>query len=245
MSQPALTAPTDERRDELRRRLVDAIPRWYSPIVHLLLPSLFGLSIMASCIWLLDGLLPLELLTVPATYLLANMGEWRTHRHLLHRRSRVAPVLYDRHTPEHHMVYVSHDMAMHDRREFRLVLIPAYGIVLLFFGILIPATAMWLAGFRNVALLFVATEMGFILSYEWLHLSYHLPADSFIGSLGIVRRLRRHHAVHHDPRLMQRWNFNVTVPLWDWVKGTISDDAEAHAAVTRGEQPRSADIDQV
>ena len=24
------------------------------------------------------------------------------------------------------------------------------------------------------------------------------------------------------PRLMQRWNFNVTVPLWDWVKGTIA-----------------------
>jgi sterol desaturase/sphingolipid hydroxylase (fatty acid hydroxylase superfamily) len=36
-----------------------------------------------------------------------------------------------------------------------------------------------------------------------------------------VRALRRHHAVHHDPELMQRWNFNVTVPLWDLVRGTI------------------------
>jgi sterol desaturase/sphingolipid hydroxylase (fatty acid hydroxylase superfamily) len=32
--------------------------------------------------------------------------------------------------------------------------------------------------------------------------------------------LREQHRRHHHPRLMQRWNFNVTVPLWDWVRGT-------------------------
>ena len=35
-------------------------------------------------------------------------------------------------------------------------------------------------------------------------------------------RLRRSdHAMHHTPELMQRWNFNVTVPLADWLLGTI------------------------
>jgi hypothetical protein len=32
---------------------------------------------------------------------------------------------------------------------------------------------------------------------------------------------------------MQRWNFNVTVPLWDWVKGTLvhsADEARAREA---------------
>jgi sterol desaturase/sphingolipid hydroxylase (fatty acid hydroxylase superfamily) len=140
---------------------------------------------------------------------------------LLHRRSKVAPVLYDRHTPEHHMVYVTDDMAIRNRREMRLVLIPAYGILLLFGGVLLPAAALWLAGLRNVALLFVAVEMAYVLSYEWLHLSYHLPEDSVIGRRRLIRLLRRHHAVHHDPRLMQRWNFNVTVPLWDWIQGTL------------------------
>jgi sterol desaturase/sphingolipid hydroxylase (fatty acid hydroxylase superfamily) len=42
-----------------------------------------------------------------------------------------------------------------------------------------------------------------------------------------VRILRRHHAIHHDPRLMQRYNFNVTVPLWDWVRGTIVTDPKS------------------
>ena len=25
----------------------------------------------------------------------------------------------------------------------------------------------------------------------------------------------RHHALHHDPKLMQKWNFNVSLPLWE------------------------------
>jgi len=59
-----------------------------------------------------------------------------------------------------------------------------------------------------------------VLSYEWLHLSYHLPPESRVGRLRPIRALCRHHALHHDPRLMQRWNFNVTVPFWDWVMRT-------------------------
>ena len=122
------------------------------------------------------------------------------------------------------MVYVTDDMAMRSRREFRLVLIPAYGIMLIFVSMLLPAAGLWALGLRNVALLFVATNMAYVLSYEWLHLSYHLPADHPIARIGWLRRLQRHHAIHHDPRLMQRWNFNVTVPLWDWVQGTIAPD---------------------
>ena len=27
--------------------------------------------------------------------------------------------------------------------------------------------------------------------------------------------------LNHAPELMQNWNFNVTIPLWDWVRRTI------------------------
>lgn len=223
----------DEERDALRKKLVDAIPRWYSPWGHLAVPTIFGLAVIAGCVALLEPLRWWHLLAVPGTYVIANIGEWRAHKYWLHRRSKIAPILYDRHTPQHHMVYVTEDMAMRDRREFRLVLIPAYGIMMIFVGVLIPVAAMWAGGLRNVALLFLATEMAYVLSYEWLHLSYHLPEDSFVGRLWLVRLLRRHHAVHHDPRLMQHWNFNVTVPFWDWVKGTLVrsvDDARSRRA---------------
>jgi len=61
------------------------------------------------------------------------------------------------------------------------------------------------------------------VSYEWLHLSYHLPHDHLVGRSRIIRALRRHHTIHHDPRLMQRWNLNVTVPLWDVVMRTVAE----------------------
>jgi hypothetical protein len=211
-----------DRREALRRRLIASIPRWYSPWLHLALPSLFGLSVMLGCFALLQDVRWYQVVpTVIVTFLVANASEWRAHRDLLHRRSRFAPVLYDRHTPEHHALYLQGDMAIREVRELRLVLIPAYGIVIIFVGVAIPAALMWLAGFRNVALVFVATEMAYTLSYEWLHLAYHLPADTRIGRSRLVARLRRHHAIHHDPRLMQRYNFNVTVPLWDWLRGTL------------------------
>jgi hypothetical protein len=137
-------------------------------------------------------------------------------------------VLYDRHTPEHHMVFVTDDMSIRSWREFHLVLIPAYGIVAAAVGALPFPALLWLGfGLRNPALLFMASTMVYVVMYEWLHLSYHLPADSFIGRLALIQRLRRHHAVHHAPELMQKWNFNVTIPLWDWIRGTIYRSDEA------------------
>ena len=67
----------------------------------------------------------------------------------------------------------------------------------------------------------VASVVLYVLTYEWLHLAYHLPADGAVGRLRATRWLRRHHQRHHHPPLMQRWNFNVTLPLWDHVRGTV------------------------
>jgi len=208
------------RRDAVRADLLARIPRWYRPWAHLAFPSLVGLGMILASVCLLRGLRPLELLTVPAVLVLANFNEWRIHRHILHRRSWPLQVLFDRHTPEHHVVFVHDDMAMRSNREFRLVLIPAYGILAIFVGILPITIALWLVA-PNVALLFVASSMGYVVAYEWLHLAYHLPADSRIGRSSLVTHLRSHHAMHHTPELMQRWNFNVTVPLADWVLGTV------------------------
>ncbi|MGH7822887.1 MAG: sterol desaturase family protein [Candidatus Binatia bacterium] len=212
-------------RDRIRAEVLARAPRWYNPWAHLAVPSVFGIGVIVVAALLLRDPGGWELLTVPVVYLLTNMNEWYIHRDLLHRRNPLAKVLYDRHTPEHHMIYVTDDMAMRERREFRLVLIPAYGLFLIFVNLLPITAALWFLLGRNVALLYTATAMGYAVSYEWLHLSYHLPATSRIGRSRLIRRLRRHHAVHHDPRLMQRWNFNVTLPLWDWVRGTIVKEA--------------------
>jgi hypothetical protein len=181
-------------------------------------------TIIAAALWLVRDLQAWQLAVLPVAFLILNAGEWRVHRDLLHRRTPPLQVLYDRHTPEHHMVFVTEDMAIRNRREFRLVLIPFYGILAAALSALpIPAILWWL-GQRNLGLLFFATAVGYTVLYEWLHLSYHLPETHFIGGSQLIARLKRHHAVHHDPQLMQKWNFIVTIPLWDWVRRTTWRD---------------------
>jgi sterol desaturase/sphingolipid hydroxylase (fatty acid hydroxylase superfamily) len=118
-------------------------------------------------------------------------------------------------------VFVADDMFIRDWREVKLVLLPAWGVLAIIVAGLPIALAFWVAGVPNVAALWVASVVGYVLMYEWLHLAYHLPAEGPIGGLRVTRWLRRHHQRHHAPQLMQRWNFNVTLPLWDHVRGTV------------------------
>jgi fatty acid hydroxylase family protein len=219
------------RRDRVRAEAVGQIPWWYNPWGHLAFPSLVGLGMIAGGVALLDHPSALELLTVPVVFILANLNEWRIHKYMLHRPSWPLEILFWRHTPEHHVIFVRDDMAMRETREFRLVLIPFYGILAIFVGTLPVTLGLWFLVSHNVALLYVATSMGYVVAYEWLHLSYHLPAENPIARTRLVAVLRRHHAMHHTPELMQRWNFNVTVPLADWLLGTTYQPPRADERV--------------
>jgi len=225
-------------RAALRKKVLDEMPGWYSPLGHFVFPACVGVGVIVACALALRDLRSLELLTIPITFLVSNAIEWHAHRDVLHKRSGMLPILYERHTPVHHKLFAMEDMAITDWRELRNVLLPSFGV----FAILcmqLPLLALaFLVGLRNVALLFMATSMGYVLFYEWMHLAYHLPATSFIGRRPLIRWLRQHHARHHDPRLMQKWNMNVTLPLWDWLRGTIYREA-ACKDVGRREGARS------
>src|SRR5882762_10069037 len=95
-----------EKRDAIRNRVLARIPGWYNPYLHLAIPSAFGLGVIAVAIAMLRDVAWWQLLIVPAVWIFNNINEWRIHRDILHRRFPLAPVLYDRHTPEHHMIYV-------------------------------------------------------------------------------------------------------------------------------------------
>lgn len=212
-------------RERFRQSLVDRVPRWYSPWAHLSGTLGVGVATLGLACAFISSLRPIELLTIPVTFALSNLGEWHAHRNLLHRRFKLAAELYDRHTPEHHRVFRYGDMAIREWRELRLVLIPAFGVLAL---VVVNAPIAWLIGRfigPNVGWLFLLTVSLYVVSYEVTHLCYHLPEDSFVGRRAFVRWMREHHARHHDPRLMQRWNFNVTVPLGDYLFGTVAPKA--------------------
>lgn len=216
----------EESREAFRDRQVAAIPDGYRPWLHLAgttLPALGAIALGAAS---LKKVTPLEWLTVPALFLTANVFEWHAHKNLLHRRWPLFTELYDRHTPIHHRIYRYHSMAMKDPKEYKLVLLPAAavgGVVL----VLAPLSALVAkVGSANAGWLVLATGSAYMLGYELTHFAYHLPKDGAVGRNRLIRWLRELHALHHDPRLMQKYNFNVTVPLADWLLGTIAPKEE-------------------
>jgi hypothetical protein len=212
---------SDASREQLRAELLFRIPRWYSPWPHLAFPAVAGIAISAFALSRIGNLRGWQLAFAPLLLLIGNIAEWHTHRDILHRRTWPIEVLYTRHTLQHHAVYRADDMFIRDWRELKLVLLPAYGVLALL-AVTSPATiVLVLVGQKNLAALWVTSVTLYILSYEWLHLAYHMPAEGPVGRWRITKWLRRHHQRHHSPELMQRWNFNVTVPLWDHVRGTV------------------------
>jgi len=212
----------DRRREAFRDEMLRAVPRWYSPWGHLAGTAGVGLVAIGLALYHISGLRLLELVTVPLVLLLANLFEWHVHKKLMHRRFRLMPVLYDRHTPEHHRIFHYHDMAIRNVRELRLVLIPAMGVLGIVLCTVPPALLAGLLVTPNVGWLLLSTSASYVVAYELTHLCYHLPEGSIIYRVKLVRVLREHHARHHDPRLMQKFNFNVTVPLGDLLFGTMA-----------------------
>ncbi len=218
---PADGSAIVEARGKARERLQAAIPERYSPWLHLAAST--GVGVLALTVGLIGLRAPraVDYLAIPITFLLSNLFEWWAHKDLLHRRIKPFQELYDRHTPEHHMVFGYDDMAVRNWKELRLVLIPAFGVA----GIVVMMAPIAFALSRlfnpNVGWLFLITSALYVVGYELSHLSYHLPPDSFIGRLALVRVLREQHRRHHHPRLMQKWNFNVTIPIGDFLHRTM------------------------
>ncbi len=164
----------------------------------------------------------IELLVVATTFLFANFVEYRVHRGPMHRKDSLYGLLYKRHTLEHHRFFTEKDMAHEGSRDFAAVLFPPILLVFFLGGIASPIGALlFLFASTNVAWLFVATTVGYFLNYEWLHFAYHQPPESVISRLPFVPGLRRLHAKHHDPKYMNKANFNITYPICDLLFGTF------------------------
>jgi hypothetical protein len=205
-------------REEYRARHIGAR---YSGVAHFLFTSLGSLAVIVTAAVLVEAPSALELLTVPVTFLFANFVEYQGHKGPMHRPRRGLSLLFERHTQQHHRYYTHDAMSYEGTRDFKMVLFPP--VMLLFFLGAVAApigTVLFLVASRNVALLYVATAMGYFLAYEWLHFCHHLPPAGLLARIGALRRLREHHLAHHDPARMNHWNFNISFPICDWLLGT-------------------------
>lgn len=202
--------------EEFRARArAEGIGPHYSGLGHFGFVNALSLSIMVFAALQLRA--PRwSLLTIPLTFLYANLIEWLAHRGPMHRPRRFLRLVYQRHTLLHHAFFTHQAMRLASTRDFKMVLFPPV-LLIFFFGLFALPLGLLLAALAgsNAGALFVITALGYYLLYEWLHLGYHLGerAPRFIEAL------RRHHQAHHDPENMTR-NFNITFPICDRIFGT-------------------------
>lgn len=216
-------APVPEHVAKFRTEYERAQPgKHYVGWAHFAFTSLGSLSVIVFALSRLSGVRPLEWLMVPGAFLLANAVEYFGHRGPMHHRRKGLGLIFRRHTQQHHHFFTHEAMAYRSSHDFRMVLFPP--VLLLFFlgGIAAPIGALFfLLGSPNAGWLFVATGIGYYLTYEWLHFCHHLPAEHLLARLPVMARLRQHHQVHHDLRRMGHFNFNITFPLCDRLFGTV------------------------
>jgi hypothetical protein len=175
-----------------------------------------------ACIFQLKQVTALEWMTIPLTFLYVNFAEYFGHRGIMHRRRAGFGLVYERHACQHHLFFTNEHMQFDDTRDFKVVLFPP--VLVTFFLLLFGTPIVLLLGCittSNVAYLFGATAVGYFLNYELLHFAYHLPPDSPVARLPGMGVLRRLHTQHHDQALMNKYNFNITYPIADWLFGTL------------------------
>jgi hypothetical protein len=209
----------DIARNSFRERRIG--PRYSGPL-HL--ATTISVSVLVALLSAaqLDDVRPLEWLTVPLTFLYANLSEYLGHRGPMHHKTRFLKKLFERHSIEHHAFFTDKAPVFDSSRDYKAVLFPPILLVFFVGGFAIPVGALlyWLFS-PNVCFLFVLTAVLYFLNYELLHFAYHADPASWIGRLPLIGRLRRHHVTHHNRRLMTRYNFNITYPICDWLFGTL------------------------
>ena len=211
--------PERVRAYRAQHRAAHIGPR-YSGWAHFATTTFGSLTAIAFAAWRVDAPSTLELAMLPVFFVFANLVEYFGHRGPMHHRRKGLGIIFERHTLQHHVFYTHEAMESESSRDFQMVLFPPLMLALLL-GIVGPIAALLgLLATPNVGWLFVATAVGYFLTYEWLHWAYHQPPTTRIGRLRVVRRLRRHHLVHHDPHRMTKVNFNITFPIGDRLFGT-------------------------
>ncbi len=206
-------------RNAFRERRIG--PRYSGPL-HLATTVSVSLLVALASALMLENVTPLEWLTVPLTFLYANLAEYLGHRGPMHHKTRLLEKVFERHSIEHHSFFTHEAATFDSSRDYKAVLFPP--ILLIFFigGFAAPVGALlWLLFSPNVCFLFVLTAVLYFLNYELLHFAYHCDADSWIARLPYMRQLRQHHITHHNRRLMTRYNFNITYPICDRIFGTL------------------------
>ncbi|MCZ6678090.1 MAG: sterol desaturase family protein [Candidatus Poribacteria bacterium] len=219
---------TVDRRSDRRKRLQLGaipypIPGYYNFYLFFGLTNLIGIFVIyCSAAFIVKRVQLLEWVTIVVVFLCANFVEYICHRGPMHNQLHLIPkFLFKPHTLSHHEYFTHDAMSMDTSKEAYKVLF-FFWDVFQFLGLISPVFFLaWYLINRNVAGLTLITLVGSFLLYEWMHLVYHAPERYKIDRIPLLGALKRNHQTHHNKELMNDYNFNITLPIWDVIVGTL------------------------
>lgn len=217
---------TLESMKQFRQKYRANIASSYSGWVHMASVLAVGLSIIFYTLLQLQTVSWSEWLVFPLVMLLVNFAEYYAHRWLGHRKTPYGKLFYQRHTGDHHSFFLEQSMAFESVKDWRVVLFPLYLIFAFLLGLILPFGYLVSELISmNAAYLFAAAGISGYLLYETLHFSYHIPrghcSEKVFLAIPGWRALRHLHVLHHRRDKMGEANFNITLPIFDLILGTL------------------------
>lgn len=211
---------------KFRQQYRAGIATSYSGWVHMITVLTVGLGVIIYAVLQLQSASLLEWLVFPLTMLVVNFAEYCAHRWLGHKKTQYGKLFYSRHTGDHHSFFLDHSMNYQAVRDWRVVLFPVYLIFAFLFGLILPTAYVLSELFSmNAAYIYGAAGITGYLFYEVMHFSYHIPRGHWAEKMFLVipgwTALRHLHVLHHKREKMAEINFNITLPIFDVLLGTL------------------------
>ncbi len=152
--------------------------------------------------------------------LFASFFEWTLHRFLMHAPLGKFRYPYETHALTHHRIFRADETyhLVNEKDKWTIPMAWWNGPALVAMCALpFVVISMFLQKWGLLAGSCVAF-VGYYTTYEYLHWCMHLPKNRHLETSWFFYRINGHHLLHH--RYMNK-NFNVVLPLADFVLGTL------------------------
>lgn len=165
----------------------------------------------------------------------ASFCEWILHKYLMHRPLGKLVYAYKAHALVHHRIFkADHSYHLQDDKDKHTIPMAWWNGPVLIILFTIPSCLLLLTDMHNKYWIPLMISIALALyygTYEFLHWCMHLPKKRRLELWRIFRKLNGHHLLHH--RYPHR-NFNVVIPLADWILGTLVSRSQTRFNQARG-----------
>lgn len=206
-------------RDRFRK---NELPKYYHPLVHIVIN--FGILIALTCFFILklEDVIWYQWLWLVALFLVGNFAVFFIHKFPLHKKGFfLGAYSFKKHAVQHHSFFLKEKPEFDSWYDLYIVFFPPE-VVIGFALIYLPALYFILSMFLSLNSVFMILlgNSGYFLLYEIVHFSSHLPENHWALKIPHLKSMWNHHRIHHDPKLMGEYNFNIVYKMSDKLFGT-------------------------